>query len=1077
MKNRIFIFLTFLFWGMAVAYAQTRTVSGTVTSEADGQPVVGASVLVKGTTMGTSTNADGKFTIPNVPSSARTLLVSYIGMVTKEVPISANMKVTLVADDKTLDDVVVVAYGTAKKQSLVGAQSNITSKQIENRSFTNITSALASTAPGVQFVTENGQPGSSTSIMIRGFGSMSASSAPIYVIDGAVGGSISSINPADIESISILKDAASTAIYGSSAGNGVVMITTKAGARTGGQPKFTFTATHGYTSRGQVYYDRVGLADQLELRAQAYMNEDIYGNKRDRAEAVYNANFNMTKSFGTYTIPFAGLSYMTYDDVNKKILHSPTEQMGYVPAFVMEDGRVNPGFSGLIWADDVDWEKALFRHGQRNSYTLSGTMGSDKLKSYLSLGYVKESGYLYHNDYERFNGRLNLSYDNKSWFSLGTNLAFARIKNTSPKRTSGNYVANPFLWVSNYINIFPIHRHNADGSYVLDDKGQLVFDYSDNRPVDPKRNLVYETMLDKTYYDQDQYNLRSFAEIRFTKDLKLTGNLSYNTSRYTRKESVNNILGDQTVGQLSISNSTAVNVTFNQLLNYNKAFGKHDIDALLGHEMYWSNSYSNSLSKKNMIYLGLDEMSNFVTMDDMSSGTGTYSKEGYFGRVSWGYDSNRYNASVSVRRDGTSRLSPERRWGTFWSVGAGWNLDREAFLKNVKWIDYLRLRASIGQTGNDLLSGDYLYYTLFVNGYNNGDYPGLRFSQMGNTDLKWETQTSYDLAIEFSLWRKVNATIELFNKESKDLLFSYRLPPSTGIGDKLMNLGKVRNYGVELDVNVNVMRTKDFAWDVRLNATSLKNRIVRLPEENRKDGIETGAFKYMEGRSRFNYYLPEFIGVLPETGEAIYRIDEERFPAKADPNNPEFVGLEKEGEKATWTTEGNYAKKHYKGTSTPDVYGGLSTSLYYKGFDFNVLFSYQLGGYVYDSQYAGMMSASLFSPIHPDLKKSWKQPGDVTDIPAMSNGTFGRYNNMSSDRWLTSATAMMLKTISVGYNLPRNWIKSLKLDEVRLGVTAENLFQITARKGMNPFDSYSGASDNSYYSYAKTISASLTVKF
>lgn len=1065
------LLLTYLFIGIGVVAAQIRSVSGTVTGAEDGLPVVGASVLVKGTSMGTITDIDGNFQLSNVPNSAKTLQISYIGMKTIEVAITSHVNVTLESDSKIIDEVVVVAYGTAKKESLVGAQANVGARELEKRPLTNVTSALAATAPGVQSLTSTGQPGSSTSLMIRGFGSINASSSPLYVVDGAIfNGSLSDIAPSDVQSISVLKDAASTSLYGSSAGNGVVLITTKSGATANAnKPSITLTINQGFTQKGLADYETVNAMQIYPLRWQQWYNSYIQDGETPD-QAAYWANYDVLQDLKYQ--PYAGItSQLGYNGSTKlwEAVQANGKYLSTIPKIVMEDGTLNPEITGLLWADDLDWEKALFRTGYRQEYSLSGSYNNDKVESFYSLSYLNEDGYRKATSFERFAGRANVSYNATNWLRLGTNISFSKKHNEAPKTASGSYGSNSFNFYRGIAPIYPIHMHNADGTYVLDETGNKVFDHSSTRPYAGRFNPVEEALLDKAYYDADAVNTRSFLEFNIVKGLKFRTNLSYDLYRAITKTRYNNVMGDQPAGLLFIEDARMTSITFNQLLTYSKSFDKHNFDVLLGHENYAYKYYNSEMSKTGMGILGIDEMPNFVAMDGISSGTTNYKKEGYFGRLNYDYDS-KYHASLSYRRDGTSRLAPANRWGNFWSFGLGWNIARESFFK-ADWVDYLKLRASIGQTGNDAIGSYYAYQTLYSFGNNNNDKLGVRFGSLGTPELKWETQTSSDVAVEFSVFNKLRGTVELFNKASKDLLFPYPLPASTGLGERNMNLGKVRNYGLEFDLTYNIMQTRDFAWDITLNGTMLKNKIVTLPEDNRENGIETGIYKYLEGKSIYDFYLRQWVGVDPKDGRAMYVFDAENYDAK--------FAMGTEGVEATLTKNSQYAKKDYSGSAIPKLYGGFGTNLTYKGFDFNVLFSYQLGGKTYDSAYQGLMGRSLKGgrTAHVDMLKAWRKEGQVTDVPALYYDGLGDYDASTSNRFLISSDALMLKTVSLGYTLPNAWTKSLGMKDIRFSVAGENLFLASARKGMNPFNSFGGQTGSAFYEFARTFTGSVSIKF
>lgn len=1088
MKLKTVSFVMLFFVALQFSFAQERTVTGTVKDQS-GIELPGVAVVIKGEQKGTQTDFDGTYSLK--VATGKTLVFSYIGMKTKEVKVgtSSAINVVLEEDAQQLEDVVVIAYGTAKKQSLVGAQSTVSSKQLEMRPITNLTSALSGIAPGLQATLSGGQPGTSSTIRIRGFGSINAGNDPIYVVDGSIyNGNISSIAAQDIESISVLKDAASTSLYGSSAGNGVILITTKSGNKSKkGDPVVTYNNNIGFSKRGQENYETVNAMQFYPLRWQQWYNDYKYNRNYTDDQAAAEANKDVIEALRYQ--PYAGIqSVYAYDSAARtwSFTNNPAAGRETFPAVVLANGNLNPEVTGLLWADDLDWEKKLFRTGIRNEHTISVSQNTDKVKTYLSLGYIKEDGYRINTSFERLSGRGNISYDVNKWFSLGTNTAYSKAGRRQP-RTTGANLSNTFSFIRTIAPIYPIHQHNADGSYVLDDKGNRLYDYSRARPFRANYNPVYESELDLYAQDEDALTTRTFAEFRFLPELKLRLNYSYDILRYNYKQRFNNILGAQPEGLLIMHNRKIATTTFNQLLDYSKTFGKHSITGLLGHESYeYKNAYS-EFDKKGASFMGIDEMPNYSTSGSMDSATNIYRKEGYFGRLTYGFD-NKYDFSLSYRRDGSSRFATDYRWGNFWSIGAGWHLKNEAFLENVEWINLLKIRASYGTTGNDsTLNSDggttyYPYQTSysFSNNYTQG---GLRIANYGNPYLVWEKQVSYDAALEFGFFNRFRGSVEFFTKESDDLIFAFPLPTSTGIASVDRNIGKVRNYGVELDFTVDIMNTPDFKWSVTANGTILRNRILTLPEHIRANGLQHGTrYRYLEGRSVYEYYIQKWAGVNPDTGLAMYVLDAERYPDQADPNSANFRGVEKTGEYANYTYDYNLAKRDYAGTSIPDLQGGFATNIQWKGFDLGVQFAYQLGGYAYDNAYRGLMGRDLAGSsggytAHVDMLNAWKNPGDITDVPRLDAGTSGQFDSSDSDRFLISRNSLMLKNVSLGYTIPNDVVTKLGLSSLRVGLSGENLFLWAKRKGLNPMANFSGTSSSIDYNYARIVTCSLSLSF
>ena len=1079
--KKLGLLLMGLLLGAALAQAQTLRVSGTVTGAEDGMPIPGVSVIVKGTTIGTATDMDGKYTL-NVPSDAQTLVFSYIGYATQEVALAGrtNVDVALASASEDIEELVVTAYGTAKKSSLVGAATSIKAEKLESRPVTNVSNALAATTPGVQVTTSTGQPGASANIRIRGFGSVNASNAPLYVVDGAIyDGAITDISTADIQSVTLLKDASATALYGSSAGNGVILITTKSGDnKEKGKPWLTFSAMEGLSMKGQKLHKTASPQELYRLRWQQWYNEAFYGNGKDATYAGGYAASEVVRDYGLEYMPFTGIT-RGYD-VNYNL--TSDSALIITPAVIMPDGTVNPEINGLKWGDDLDWSKHLFRKGHRHEYTISGGYNTDKLTSFMSAGYMKENGYMVATSYERFTSRANVSYKVNKWLRAGVNLSMSRSHNEAPKTSSGSYTSNAFHWVQNIAPIYPIHQHDADGEYVLENK-KKVYDYSPTRQFGKGFNPVYQADIDKSYYDRDQISDRVFVEVSPIEGLKLTANASYDLRIALEKLRYNNILGDQPQGMLYIYNYRNTSATFNQLAQYNRTFADaHNFEVLVGHENYLYSSQYSMLNKDKMSILGYDEMGNFADMKGISSSTTDYRKEGFFGRVAYDYNA-RYYFSASYRRDGSSRFAKDNRWGNFWSVGASWRVGNEAFMQDVSWVDELKLRASIGQTGNDDLlnsSGSSLYFpylTTFSFSSYNGPNAAITLSAVGNRDLVWETQTSYDVALEFGFLNRVSGTVEFFNKESKDLLFAVPVSTSSGVSTINKNLGKVRNYGLEAEVNVTILETDALRWNFNVNATMLRNKVVSLPEENRKNGIENTYTKWEEGRSIYDFYLNEFAGVDPDDGIAMWRADTKKYPeARKDfaTYDIKVVGTD------TLTKDIRFVAKHFCGSSIPKVYGGFGTSVSWKGIEASVQFAYQLGGKAYDGIYSSLMGTSKGGgrAIHVDMANAWQKPGDVTEIPRLDASTGNRFTQPTySDRWLVSSNALMLKSASITYSLPKQWMQTIGVDGIKVGLSGENLWLLSARQGLNPFNSYSGVTDASYYGFARTFTGVVNITF
>ena len=1054
-KRLSLILAAFLFTAIG-AMAQMQ-VSGTVVSQDDGEPVVGATVVVVGTSVGTATNMDGKFTL-TCPKGHELLRITYVGMEPIEVTARQNMRIVLTSDQSSLDEVIVVAYGTTKKSSFTGSASTVGSQNIEKRPITNVTAALEGNATGIQVTSASGQPGESAAVRIRGFGSVNASNAPLYVVDGAVyNGSIGDLNPADIESITVLKDAASTSLYGSSAGNGVILITTKKGKTVGAN--VSLDIKQGWSNRAYKDYAKVGVYDYYPLQWQMLKNANISAGKSE-AEAAQIATEKLGTTLRGYNI-FQGVA----DN-----------------AIVGTDGKLNPAANALKWGDDLDWEDAAFKTGYRQEYNLSYNTKTDKSDTYASVGYLKDNGYIIKTDFERYSGRLNYNIYPVKWFKSGLNLALNRsISNYSAADPSSNSsYANIVRFIRDMAPIYPLHKHDLSTGAYVDAEGNpttnpanYVYDYDGDRMSAPGRDAIVETLFNNREFIRNGQNARAYVTISPLEGLDLTVNYSYGNNDRRRKVYENPFVGDGTAGpgRLNILSTRSTTQTLNQIVNYTKTFDKHHLEAMVGHENYsYRYDYLYAMKTEETM-TGLYEFGNFVNISSLSSYTDNYKKEGYFGRLNYDYD-NKYYGSISYRRDGSSRFARDHRWGNFWSFGASWRISEENFMKPITWVNNLKVRASYGETGNDgILDSDgnsdyYPYQTLYYTGYKNYNEAGAYFTVVANPNLKWETQVSTDFAIEFGLFDRLTGTIEYFKKASKDLLFDVSQPLSTGVPSIIGNVGKVTNTGIEIDLDYKVIKAKDYGLSIGANATFLKNKITKLPE-NMKDGYVTGSKKWVEGKSMYEFWLRQWWGVDPNTGDGLWYPNTEDY--SDDPNsenyNKTYAGtiVEVNGQKLT--NSYSYAKFEHSGASIPKLFGGFNLKAYYKDFDFAAVFSYQLGGKLLDYGYQSMMATDSYGQsMSPDLLNAWQKPGDVTDVPRVD--AFADHNtNIStsySTRWLTKSDFLNLRSVTIGYQLPKQWLSQVYLKSARISFAAENLFMLKARQGLNPMAQYNGLVYNEY---------------
>ena len=1059
MEKRLMMFLVGLFLSLGTALAQTE-ISGTVVSSDDGQPVVGASILVAGTQTGTVTDVDGNFRL-SVRSGAK-LVVSYVGMLTKTVSASNGMKVTLSPDDKGLDEVVVVAYGTAKRQSITGSVAVVDSKKISDRISTTVTGALEGSAPGVQVNNSYGEPGATPKIHIRGVGTLvSGADQPLYIVDGTpFEGNIAELNPSDLESMSVLKDASSAALYGNRAANGVVLITTKK-AKFTTKPNITVKMDQGFYRRGIAEYDRLGPDQWMEASWQAMRNYALSGGivTNDAAAAAY-ATQHLIPDYVKRNIYDAADGALF--DANGKLT-----------------AKMRPGY------DDLDWQKAVERTGHRQEYNLSAAVANDRYNIYSSAGYLNEQGYTLNSGYERFTGRINTNYHANKWLELGMNLSGTSSVRSFNADANGTFFANPF-YVTRYMTpVYPVYLHNADGTYVLDADGNKQYDttseYLNNR------NLPYEMQMDMDRIRRNVLDGLIYANVSLPYGFTLTGKVDLNHSNTNRQTYNNSVIGDgaSNNGRLTERSNQYISYTGQELLNWDHNFDLHHIDVLLGHENYsWNRKYHRVMNTNGAIN-GLRALSNFVLNADTEGYFEDYRTESYLGRLRYNYDE-KYFLDFSLRRDGSSKFHKDKRWGNFFSAGVNWNIKKEKFMEKVKWVDALRARASYGEVGNDAAVNLYGYQALYYITKNGGN-PALVRQKLAALDLKWETTQTFDFGVEGTLFDRLNFSLGYFDKRSKDLLFEVRFPLSAGsyYGNDLIenltqyqNIGTISNRGFEIMLNGDVVRSKDWTWNLSFDATTLSNKVIKLPKG---EDILHGQQNYSEGHSAYEWYTYHFVGVDQMTGKSLYELDPKQEATAASAGDL----VEINGTK--YTTSTSQALRKWAGTALPSVYGSFGTNLRWKDLSLSVLMTYSLGGKTMDGSYRSLMStasASSSSALHKDVLNSWTAaPNGMTATSADRidpNGTpildfnGSTDNNAVSDRWLTSSSYLIMKNIMLTYRLPKSLVTKWGLGGVSLKAGVENLFTLTSRKGLNPQYSFAGGSDDTYVS-ARVFNFGLTV--
>ena len=1064
MEKRLTMILASLFLFVGMALAQTR-VTGVVVSSEDDLPVIGASVKVVGTNTGTATNADGEFTLTVQPGTK--LEITYLGMQPKAVKAQASMRIVLTPIAHDIDEVMVVAYGTAKKSAFTGSAAVVKSDEIGKVQVSNPVDALVGKVSGVQLNNASGQPGqTSPSIKIRGISSINAGTAPLIILDGApFDGDLNTISNQDIESMTVLKDAASAALYGARGANGVILITTKKAAQ--GVSSITVDAKWGSNSRALPNYNTVNSpAKYYEMwyDGLARYARNAGGMTADQAARFANQNMISSSTYGliynVYNVP-AG-EYLI--GANGKI--NPNATLGNVIT-----GR--DGGQYLLTPDD--WSDAAYNNSLRQEYTVTATGSNQSGNFYGSVNYLDNDGITAGSDYTRFTSRLKADYQLRPWLKVAGNFSYAHYNSNYLQSDGSSSDSGNIFALTQIAPIYPLYVRDAQGNILNDTKaGIQMYDYGYakqgvlglNRPFMSWSNPIAENQLNVNNAEGNSFNATGSAEIRFLKDFKFTTVNTVSTDE-TRSTSTTNPFYGQYVssnGNISKAHVRTWAYNYQQLLNWGHQYGKNNVEVMVGHEYYRTRLYSLSGSKSNQFDWTNTELAGAVVAGSQNSYTTDYNVEGYFGRALYNYDQ-RYFGSVSYRRDASSRFHPDNRWGNFWSFGGAWIMSKEKWFK-VPVFDEFKLKASYGEQGNDNI-GSYNY----VNGYsisNANDQIAVVPSSLGNKDITWEKNGNFNAGVEFSMWQgRLSGSVEYFYRKTSDMLFYFPLAPSFGYTGKYANVGDMANQGVEIELNGDIIRTRDLVWSANLNLTAYKNKITRLPEERRTmvvdgvNGYSSGTYFYGEGESLYTFYMPTYAGVDQETGEALYWKD-------VTDENGNVTGQEK-------TTKYGDATYHLCGTALPDVYGGFGTSLAWKGLEVSVSFTYQLGGKVYDSTYQQEMGFSRGTAFHTDLLGAWSETNKGSNIPRLQFND--QYTASTSDRFLTSASYLSLQNFNVAYNLPASLYNNLGINKVRLYVTGDNLWTWSKRQGLDPRQSISGTITQAYYAPIRTISGGVSITF
>lgn len=1030
--------LTLVFFLISLSLAaQKFTITGQVLDSVTGDGVPFAGVFVKGTTSGVSTDDEGRFSI-EISQAGAELLISSIGYVEQVVKAGSSsdvLIVRLVPDSQAIDETIVVAYGVQKKSSFVGAAAQVSGDKLSKMQSTNISKSLEGAVAGLQTSSSSGTPGSSASIIIRGLGSVSASQSPLLVVDGVpYEGSLNSIPTHDIESLTVLKDAAANSMYGARGSNGVIIITTKRG--TSDKVRIDFDAKVGVNSRGVPTYDIItSPADYYEMTWESLRNEVYYGGSMGLGQANAYASGSLISNY---------LRYNIYKGVEDGELIDPAT------------GKINPAATQLKWTDD--WNKDVFKNGARQEYTLAVSGGSEKTRAYMSASFLNDNGYVPNSSFRRISVRGKIDQTINKFLKAGVNIAYSNTKQNQFGSESSSSYSNIFFFGQNIAPIYPIYRYDLEtGERLYGENGETLYDWGEKRAYGQLSNPYGQLLSSTVNSVRDNMSARGYLDFDILKDLKFTVNLAYDIFNTTSDNYTTPVGGDAATvngrGRQNASRYSALNT--NQLLSWTPSFGnagEHSLSLLLGHEIKSDSSYGLSGEMTNFVDPSVSDFSNAVVYQNLDSNRSSYFLQGIFtrGEYSW---ANRYFLSASYRCDASSRFAPDKRWGSFWAVGTSWNAKQESFLLPVAWLDYLKFKVSYGTQGNDNIGLTKVYEDLYRIDRVDGEASIVKVFRAA-PDVTWEKSNNFNAGFESRFLDRLSVNADFFIKETKDMIYYRTLAPSQGNpASQLVNDMDMMNVGVEFEVSADVVKTRDFLWNVAINGTAYKNKITKLPSNVPEDGYASGNYWRKKGGSLYDFYMYEWLGVDSATGDPLYT-GKEDSPVH-EPANAKMVQTGK--------------------SAVPKLYGGITSSWSLFGFDLSAQFAYQIGGWTLDSNYQGLMSGGTAGTNwHKDIFRRWTPRNTETDVPRVQN----RWQDASqtSTRFLTDASYLSLKNVTLGYTFPKSLIQKAKISNLRVYVVGDNLWYISRRRGLDVRQSFSGATGFTY-SALRTVSAGVSFSF
>ena len=1088
---------------LSVGLFAQKQVNGVVV-DSNGDPIIGASIQAEGTTQGTISDVDGSFAM-EVPESVTKLVVSFVGMATQKVAAGKNLRIVLIENSEVIQEVVVTGYGNVAKGAYAGSATAVKAEDIEKKNPSDITKALAGEVAGVQVVTSSGQPGTVASIQIRGIGSISASSAPLYVVDGIPleAGSVSSIDPGDIASTTVLKDATATSLYGSRGANGVILITTKKGSSNGDDAKIEIDVKAGANMRLLPMYDVIDSPeDYAVLSWQSLYNQYHLINGQGVSAAVRNAHNALFGGNGIPTI------YNIWDRKGNLLINAYDADHNVNPTFDYANVQRQAAYQNMD-----SWYNAMFHNGLKLETTAKISGGNEKLNYYTSFGYLKDEGYYTGSNFERFNTRANVNYQGKKWLKGGLNIQYSYAKVNDPGQTSA--ANNGFSFVNEIPPIYPVYVYDpATGKPKTDpNTGRAMYDYGDNgnadideeggRPYAFGINPAGALEWDKNRHVLHQTTGAAFLEFKLYEGLKFTVNLGMQYVNQRSNSLTNKYYGDAAgVGRIANAQYNYLSITSNQLLEYNKTINEHTIRVMAGHEThYFNQNYQYGYMKK-IVLDDVPELGNAISMDEIDGYARTSTLESALATATYEYD-HRYLITGNYRADGSSKFAKGHRWGHFGSVGVAWNFTNEHYMEGTTAADWMKngkLRLSWGMLGNQDI-GDMMYVDQYAIA-NVGDRKGYIWEYRGNEELTWERASQLDLGLELSISKYLDIELDYFYKKTDNMLFPRYVARSLGYSRYYVNDAEMENQGLEFALKAHLVDLRNIKLDFRINGGFYRNKMLEMPIDGYENGqpvrmIMSGGMS--KGHSTADWYMVHYEGVN-EQGQALYTgyYDANKggwghtsadLIEDGDPQEGNYIASVYEYKLkhpnadiqtvSITNEEYTYAGSNYTGKSwMPDLDGGFGLDFEAYGFTLSLSCAYRIGGYGYDNMYASLMHSEKIGKRnwHKDMLNSWTETRTNTNIPRLSNGN-DDYANAASDRFLTSNSFLSLTNINLGYKFPKKLIEKAKMNALHIWVAADNLGMLTSRKGYNPMMSVSGTNGYNDYSPLSTVMAGVKVEF